>query len=164
MIDIILENEQSEIDICEASVNKIKEALAMAFSIFMPGVDASIDILITSDEEMKILNQEFRGMDKSTDVLSFPMYEFSFPCVMKGMDSGDLGMEGIKTHMGDIAISAKTAYIQAGDYGHSFERELVFLAVHGTLHLMGFDHISDDDEKAMQKAQRDIMDAVDLRR
>lgn len=97
----------------------------------------SVSLLFTDDEAIHTLNREFRQVDKPTDVLSFPSDEPGF--------------------LGDIAISVPCAIRQAGEYGHSIEREIVFLMVHAMLHLCGYDHIDPADEEVMRIRQREIL-------
>ncbi len=96
-----------------------------------------VSLLFTNDEAIHTLNREFRQVDKPTDVLSFPSDEPGF--------------------FGDIAISMPCAIRQAGEYGHSIEREIAFLTVHAMLHLFGYDHMEPIGEEAMRSRQREIL-------
>lgn len=102
-----------------------------------------ISLTIVSEREMRRLNRQFRQIDKTTDVLSFPM--------------GDYDYDENAVILGDIVICAETALRQAAEYGHSVKRELTFLVVHGMLHLLGYDHIDKEDEEVMFGKQKDIM-------
>ncbi|MCL1843107.1 MAG: rRNA maturation RNase YbeY [Defluviitaleaceae bacterium] len=106
-----------------------------------------LNISFVSDAEIKELNKNYREMDKPTDVLSFPT-------VGAVPESGAFPM-------GDIVISTETAARQASEFGHSFERELTFLTVHGVLHLLGLDHEADpNDEAIMKEIQENILAEV----
>ena len=105
-----------------------------------------VSVTFVSNDEMKALNHQYRGKDEPTDVLSFPM------------DEDDLPM------LGDIVISVVRAKEQAVEFGHSFERELGFLLVHGFLHLIGYDHIEREDEKIMNDRQEEMLMAFGLNR
>lgn len=107
---------------------------------------SEISISFVDRDEIKSLNYEYRDMDEVTDVLSFPL---SNPEEWKD--------DGIPTALGDIIICMDVAREQALEYGHSFERELGFLAIHGLLHLAGYDHINPEEENEMRHAQRDIL-------
>ena len=96
-----------------------------------------VSLMITDDETVRRLNAQYRGIDKPTDVLSFPSDEDSF--------------------LGDIAISLPRTRTQAEEYGHSIVRETAFLTAHAMLHLFGYDHENEDDEKKMREKQRQIM-------
>lgn len=119
----------------------------------LPGITTlEISLLLCDDEHIHALNNEFRGMDKATDVLSFPAFEAD---------------EQIFSHsaIGDIVISTETAARQAEEYGHSFEREMCFLLAHGMLHLLGYDHELGEEEEKMQFARQDeVMALVGLSR
>lgn len=106
-------------------------------------------VAVMGDEEIQELNHRFRGMDKPTDVLSFA-----------GSEGGELVLGEPDEFLGDIAISLPAAARQAEEIGHSVERELAFLTVHGILHLLGYDHIEQSDEIVMRERQRRIMEIV----
>ncbi len=127
--------------------------------------EVSVDISIASEEEIRELNREHRGIDKVTDVLSFPMNEFDEPGVFSGAS-----FEGSKTIdpdtdlllLGDVVICASKVRSQAKEYGHTEKREFAFLVVHSLLHLSGFDHIDDSDRVIMEAKQREILDEVGI--
>ena len=108
-------------------------------------------ILMTNDEELKTLNQRYRSVNKSTDVLAFPMIH------EKDVNYGLVSQPVI---LGDIAISISTARRQAVNQSHSLEMELVTLTIHGTLHLLGFDHLNEKDAECMFKEQQRISDQI----
>ena len=109
------------------------------------GAAGDITISVVDDEEIHRMNREYRGVDRPTDVLSFPAAE------------GD-------AFLGDIAISLPRAEMQAEEYGHSLLRELTFLTVHGTLHLLGYDHIMDEDRARMFARQDEILEKMRITR
>ena len=120
--------------------------------------NAEVSVSFVDNEEIHALNREFRGKDRPTDVLSFPMWEDD------GMD-GDLDPVLGAVMLGDIVISTEKAHEQSEEYGHSFSREVCFLAVHSTLHLLGYDHeTSEEDEKYMTGTQEKILASMGLRR
>lgn len=122
-----------------------------------------IDLTVVDEETIHELNKEARGVDRVTDVLSFPSFErLSLPVSYDGFHVED--MDGKRVFLGSIMICRKRAEEQAAEYGHSFERELGFLACHGFLHILGFDHIEPDDEKIMIGHQKAVMDMVGLKR
>ncbi len=116
--------------------------------------DFGISVTFVSDRIIRELNREYRGIDRATDVLSFPMAE-----------GGDLedAFDGEKYELGDVVLSLEHARAQSELYGHSFEREAAFLCVHSVLHLLGYDHeLSDKDDEDMRARQRDIMKLMGL--
>lgn len=119
--------------------------------------ELEVNVLISDDENIRGLNKEFRNIDKKTDVLSFPMFNFLKPFVFEEIVFNDM-------ILGDIVISIDTALEQAKDYGHSLKRELAFLFTHGLLHLFGFDHIDDNDRIIMESKQNQILKALNITR
>jgi probable rRNA maturation factor len=119
------------------------------------GDNVEISMTFVDNEAIRTLNREHRGVDKATDVLSFSQLE--------GEELGALP-EGEPLPLGDIVISLERCAEQAGDYGHSFDRELGFLVCHGLLHLLGFDHQSPTDEESMMTTTEEILNALGLTR
>jgi probable rRNA maturation factor len=111
-------------------------------------VPTSIDVALVSDCEIRELNRTHRGIDKVTDVLSFPM-------------SDDPAPNG-RRFLGDVLICESAAQKQAEEYGHSFERELAFLTVHGVLHLLGYDHGTESERAVMREREEYIMERLGL--
>ena len=119
--------------------------------------NAELSVTFVDNAEIHALNREFRDKDKPTDVLSFPLFEAD-----EGFEV-DPAIGAVA--LGDIVISAERAAEQAEEYGHSFAREVCFLAVHSTLHLLGYDHeVSEEDEKYMNETQEEILAKMGLRR
>ena len=104
-----------------------------------------ISITLTTPENIRNINKEYRNIDKETDVLSFPMFEQEE--IKEIINSEQHLVEDV---LGDIVISVKKVQEQAIEYGHSFERELSYMLVHGFYHLMGYDHIKEEDKKKMR--------------
>ncbi len=123
------------------------------------GVSEGTEVSVTfvDNERIKEINREYRDKDQPTDVISFAMEE---------MGEGEIAIigEDIPKVLGDIIISIPRAKEQAEDYGHSFARELGFLAVHGFLHLLGYDHMTKEDEEKMFSRQKEILEAYGLER
>ena len=123
--------------------------------------DVYVSINFVSDEEIQRLNREFRNIDKVTDVLSFPnLNKTPNEKLKKFRKLADFDTNLL--FLGDIVISKKVAKKQAREYEHSLKREVCFLALHGFLHLLGFDHIKEEDEKIMTKLQNKILSEVSL--
>ncbi|MFD1705443.1 rRNA maturation RNase YbeY [Siminovitchia sediminis] len=153
-IDFIDETEK----VTEEEFQLLEELLAYAARVENIENDSELSLTFVSDESIRELNKTYRGKDSVTDVISFAMEEIG---------EGEMEISGVD-HMprmlGDIVISIETAEKQAEDYGHSFARELGFLAVHGFLHLLGYDHMNPEDEKRMFKKQEDILKSYGLER
>ena len=135
--------------ISRSTICKIKKVIRMTVEEAYPEHQFEVSVTICDDEYIHSLNKEYREKDKPTDVLSFPMLEFDTPDVL--------------TLLGDIIISVDTAERQAEEYGNTLERELCFLSVHSSLHLLGYDHeTSEEDEKYMIEKQKEILKEAGL--
>lgn len=121
------------------------------------------DITVVDEDTIKNLNASARGVDKVTDVLSFPCFE-KLDLPVDKSEFSEFDYDGSHVLLGSIMICRKRAEEQAKEYGHSYARELGFLACHGFLHILGFDHIAPEDEKVMIAHQKAIMNAVGLKR
>ena len=118
--------------------------------------DAEVSVTFVDDDGIRELNNKFRGMDKPTDVLSFPLLDYEG-------ESEEPFFDELCHNLGDIVISLERAMAQANEFGHSFEREVAFLTAHSMLHLLGYDHeISEEDDADMRRRQNDIMDRLGL--
>lgn len=123
----------------------------------------TLDIAVVDENTIKEFNRETRGVDAVTDVLSFPYFEkLALPVTKDQFLDSDF--ERGRVCLGSVMICRKRAYEQAEEYGHSVEREMGFLTCHGFLHVLGFDHVIEDDEKIMFPLQDEIMDKVGLKR
>ena len=122
------------------------------------------EIVICGEEEIKELNARFRNIDKVTDVLSFPALDGILEKMIRAKDFPyDVDEEG-RLSIGSIVICKTVAQRQAEEYGHSFERELNFLAVHGLCHLLGYDHIEDSDRVKMRAKEEKVLKKMNLAR
>ena len=119
-----------------------------------------VSVTITDNENIKNINNEFRNIDRATDVLSFPVVEFTNG--QMNDNSGDY--YGDKLILGDIVISAEKALEQSKEFGHSFEREMGFLVCHSVLHLLGFDHEEDCERKVMRLHEEKVLKMLKLTR
>ena len=129
--------------------------------------ESEIDLLLTHDKEIHEMNREHRGIDRPTDVLSFPMLEFAIPGDFSGIDeeAEDIfNPESGELMLGDIVISADRVLAQADEYGHSPRREYAFLIDHSILHLCGYDHMEEDERAVMEEKQRAIMEKINILR
>ena len=123
------------------------------------------ELSYVSADEIKRLNNDFRGIDKVTDVLSFPTLDGIRGKVVKAEDfSLDLTEDGKNVFIGSIAVCEERASEQAAEYGHSLERELTYLICHGLLHLMGYDHMTDEDKAEMRALEEEIMNGIKVYR
>lgn len=123
----------------------------------------TVDLAVTDGGTVRTYNRETRGVDAETDVLSFPYFE-GLKLPVTENDFSDEAFDGKRVALGSIMISSPRAHEQAEAFGHSYERELGFLACHGLLHLLGFDHIKEEDERRMNAVAEKVMAAVGLKR
>lgn len=123
----------------------------------------TVDLAVTDGATVRTYNRETRGVDAETDVLSFPYFE-GLKLPVTENDFSDEAFDGKRVALGSIMISSPRAHEQAEAFGHSYERELGFLACHGLLHLLGFDHIKEEDERKMNAVAEKVMAAVGLKR
>ena len=143
-------------DITKEQQELLLNVLQLASNMEEIPKDAEVSISFVSDEEIHRLNKEYRQIDQPTDVLSFALEE--------GEDDYSIEGNEIPRMLGDIIVSVDKAKEQAETYNHSFNRELAFLTVHGFLHLLGYDHMSDEDEKKMFSRQEEILHEFGLKR
>jgi len=128
--------------------------------------ECDVNVLFTGDPEIQEINREQRDLDKSTDVLSFPMIAYEAPSCFDGFDDLDdlFHPESGELLLGDIVISLDHVMKQAEEYGHSTDRELAFLVVHSMLHLHGYDHMEEEERLAMEERQRAALDIAGYHR
>ncbi len=128
--------------------------------------ECEVNLTVTDNEGIHDLNKRFRGIDKPTDVLSFPMIDFSEPAAFDEAEELDdcFNPDSGELMLGDIVISAEKVIEQAAEYGHSVKREFCFLIVHSMLHLMGYDHIEEADRLIMEPLQKQILDSAGVTR
>lgn len=122
--------------------------------------EAEVNVLITDNEDIRQINNEYRNIDNPTDVLSFPMIEYERPSDFEFLEeSGDdcFHPDTGELLLGDIVISIDKVEEQAEKYGHSQTRELAFLVAHSMLHLCGYDHMEEDERKIMERKQEEIL-------
>ena len=151
---ISLENDQDIIVIPEKLEQLLSDGLNAVAKLHGLGEQEEVDITIVTDDEIHALKRDYRNVDRSTDVLSFALDE----------DGGEPELVGgPEVHLlGDIIISAETAARQAEEFGHGLEREIVYLAVHGLLHLLGYDHMQEEDKAIMRAKEEEALREIKL--
>ncbi len=128
--------------------------------------ETEVNVLIADDPRIRELNTEFREIEKTTDVLSFPIIDFPLAGDFDFLEeeAGDIYFhpESGELMLGDIAVSAQKVREQAEEYGHSMERELAFLIAHSMFHLMGYDHMEEAEREVMENKQREVLDLLEI--
>ena len=151
---ISMENAQDKIVLGEYLEKRLQDGLNAVAKLHDLDDMTEVDITIVDDEEIHQLNRDYRNADRPTDVLSFALDE-------DDEDEPEL-LEGQLHLLGDIIISAETATRQAEEFGHGLEREIVYLAVHGLLHLLGYDHMVEEDKVVMRAKEEEALRAINL--
>ena len=151
---ISMENAQDKIILGEYLEQRLQDGLNAVAKLHDLDDMTEVDITIVDDEEIHQLNRDYRNVDRPTDVLSFALDE-------DDEDEPEL-LEGQLHLLGDIIISAETATRQAEEFGHGLEREIVYLAVHGLLHLLGYDHMVEEDKVIMRAKEEEALRAINL--
>lgn len=133
----------------------------------VPFKDISLNVSFTDNENIRNINRDFRNIDKETDVLSFPAIDFESPADFSRIAEADIEYFDPDTNeliLGDIMISLEKAHEQAKEYGHSYKREIAFLITHSLLHLLGYDHMTDEERLIMEEKQKNILDLLNITR
>lgn len=160
MTELFIENNQNILDITEQTEELVKTVCEKALASEGWDFDAQISITFTNNKDIRIINKEHRGIDRHTDVLSFPMLVFD-----ENLEIIDAEYDGDFVVLGDIVISTEQALLQAEEYGHSIKRELAFLVAHSMLHLLGYDHeLGEEQEKIMFSKQKNILEELNITR
>ena len=155
-LKIFFGNEQEEIIITYALKMLVRRAISATLDYEDYQNACDVSVTFTDNEQIRELNKRFRSIDKPTDVLSFPLFDYE-------RESDAPAIDEISNMLGDIVISLERAQEQADEFGHSFEREVAFLCVHSMLHLLGYDHeTGEEDELDMRRRQREIMAEIGL--
>ncbi len=140
-MNILITNETTEDIEMTADLEKVVVEVLKTEDL---SLDYEVSITFVDEDEIHRLNREFREVDRPTDVLSFPLEE-------------DYYIEGVDTLLGDIVICMDVAKAQAEDLGHSLQREIMYLTAHSMLHLLGYDHMNDNDKAIMRSREKEVM-------
>ena len=143
-----------------------EEVIETALDLTGCPYEAEVSLLLTMDAQIREMNTQFRGIERATDVLSFPMVEYPMSGEFGFLEEneGYFNPESGELSLGDIVISKEKVISQAEEYGHSVLREYAFLIVHSVLHLAGYDHMEKDERREMETKQDEIMKRLDILR
>ncbi len=155
---IKINNEQEKINLTEEDFKIIEKIFSEMIRAENLPSSVEVSLTLTNNEEIKELNKEYRKIDSVTDVLSFPIYEED------ELDNLKNGTQLEQILLGDIVISLERVDEQSKEFGHSFRRELMYLFVHGMLHLLGHDHLEEDEKKEMRSREEAILEKFSLTR
>lgn len=148
-MEVYYDDRQDDIKITDEIKNLIEKSIAAVLKVENLDENVEVSVSFVGDEEIRDLNRDYRGVDKSTDVLSFPMDD-EFIIVSR--------------ILGDVIINTRRVMEQAEELGHSEERELSYLTVHSILHLLGYDHMEDEDKKEMREREKLAMKELSIYR
>lgn len=164
-MSIYIENEyEKPIDISYEEI--IKSVIEEAIDFVNCPYECEVNVTITDNETIKEINNEQRGIDKATDVLSFPLVEYNTPGDLSHLEDSyeEFNPDSGELMLGDIVISYDKVLEQAQEYNHSEKRELAFLTAHSMLHLFGYDHMEDDERIVMEEKQELILTNLGITR
>lgn len=155
-LKIDFENKQDKLPLTYRIKMLVRRAIEATLDYEQYGNPVEVSVTFVDNEGIRELNRKFRNLDRPTDVLSFPLFDYD------GTE-GEPAVDELVGMLGDIVLSLEQAQLQAEEYGHSTEREIAFLTVHSMLHLLGYDHeTGEEDEADMRRRQREIMERLGL--
>ena len=161
-------NRQNSIEVTDDLINIINEVCDVALKDEEVTIPYQISLLFVDNNEIREINNETRGIDKVTDVLSFPMLDYPenmvFKNVYKNKKFNEIYLDGEELVLGDMVLSLERAKEQSIEYNHSFEREVCYLVVHSILHLLGYDHMNDEDKAKMRTREEEILGKLNIKR
>ncbi|SHI62822.1 probable rRNA maturation factor [Clostridium amylolyticum] len=165
---IYIDDRQNKITAGEELYSTIESVIDFALKEEEVIIPYEISVVLVDNEEIKSINSDTRNIDKETDVLSFPILDYPngrvFKEVYLNFDFDKTYMDGSDLVLGDIVLSLEKAKEQSEEFGHSFLREVCYLIVHSILHLLGYDHIKDEEKVIMRKQEENILQKLDIRR
>lgn len=165
---IYTDNRQEKLKVDEDFVDELEKVCD--FVLKKEGVDCNyqISLLFVDNDEIREINKETRNIDRATDVLSFPMLDYPnkkfFKDVYIGYDFDETFLDGDELVLGDIVLSLERALEQSEEYNHSYRREVCYLVVHSILHLLGYDHMEEDDKVIMRKREEELLGELNILR
>lgn len=151
-MEIILDDRQDKIKVSEELMEKIKDIIVECLDYEGYDDNYEVSLSFVDNKEIHQLNRDYRGVDRATDVLSFPML------------TDDFEVELEEESLGDIVVSLERALEQSVEYNHSFEREVCFLICHSMFHLLGYDHDNDENTKEMRFKEEHILNKLGITR
>ena len=153
-MEIEIRCEPEDLPVSEEEREAVRRAI-LAVGRLYGAEDAEVSVTLTDDAHIHVINREYRGVDRPTDVISFALTESEEPEIIGGEEHELLG---------DLIISLERMRAQAAEYGHTELRELSFLTVHGMLHLLGYDHMEEEERLEMEEEQRRVMEELGITR
>lgn len=163
---IYVDNRQDKIEVKCNLEEELKKVIEFALKEEEVEIPCEVSLLFVDNNEIREINKETRNIDRETDVLSFPMLDYEnkkvFKEMYKGYEFSQSDFDGDELVLGDIVLSLEKALEQSREFNHSFEREASYLVVHSVLHLLGYDHMEEDDKKLMRTREEDILGKLNI--
>lgn len=163
---IYVDNKQEKIQITKDDIEQLKDTIYLALKEEGVLIPCEVSLVFVDNEEIKNINTDTRGINKETDVLSFPMLDYEkgkvYKEIYKDFQFDETYMDGEELVLGDIVLSLEKALEQSIEYNHSFQRESSYLVVHSLLHLLGYDHMEEEEKKRMREREEDILKMLDI--
>lgn len=165
---IYVDNRQEKIEVTESLIKELTKVIEFALKQEEVNIKCEVSLLFVDNEEIRIINNDTRGIDRETDVLSFPMLEYEGKKVFKDMyknyEFSQSDFDGEELVLGDIVLSLEKALEQSKEFNHSYEREASYLVVHSVLHLLGYDHMEEEDKVIMRGREEEILNELNITR
>ncbi|WP_373898896.1 rRNA maturation RNase YbeY [Haloimpatiens sp. FM7315] len=165
---IYIDDRQDKFEVTEELKNTLKKVISYGLKEEKVNLNCEISLVFVDNETIREINKEQRNIDKVTDVLSFPMIDYPKGKVFKDIylnyDFDASYFDEKNLVLGDIVISLERAKAQSEEYGHSFLRETSYLTIHSILHLLGYDHMEDEEKAIMRKREEEILNNFQLSR
>lgn len=165
---IYVDNRQNVLDVNDEFTEKLKNVIEFVLKEEMVNIKCEVSLVFVDNNEIKEINSDTRGIDRETDVLSFPMLDYEDKKVFKEMyldyKFAPSDFDGDELVFGDIVLSLEKALEQSKEYNHSYEREASYLVVHSVLHLLGYDHMEEEDKKTMRIREEEILNKLNITR
>lgn len=165
---IYIDNRQNKITVEEELIHNVERIIEYTLEKEQVNIKTEISVIFIDNDEIMRINREQRGVNKVTDVLSFPMLHYPKDKVYKevylNFDFGAKDLDNGELILGDVVISLEKAKEQSEEFGHSFLREVAYLTVHSILHLLGYDHMVEEDKAKMRPREEEILENFNIRR
>ena len=165
---IFIDNRQNKFDVTEELTTKLEEVISFVLKEEKVKEDCEVSLVFVDNEEIRGINNETRGIDKATDVLSFPMIDYPEDKVYKDVylehEFDKCYCDGDELILGDIVLSLERTKEQSIEFNHSFEREACYLVTHSVLHLLGYDHMEEEEKARMRGREEELLGKLNITR
>lgn len=165
---IYVDNRQKKLEVNNDFIEKLTKVIEFSLNEEEVDIPCEISLVFVDNDEIREINNDTRGINRETDVLSFPMLEYENKKVFKEMYKNykfsQIDFNGDELVLGDIVLSLEKALEQSIEFDHSYEREASYLVVHSVLHLLGYDHMEDEEKRVMRSREEEILNKLSITR